>query len=93
MLDSLRTEVTQKLSRVRPMTDEERNAMLQQLMEQQAAATAGAQPVAPDQDADLSLDAAPGFDEADVTTWGNPGRNDLCPCGSGKKFKHCHGAV
>lgn len=20
-----------------------------------------------------------------------PGRNDLCPCGSGKKFKHCHG--
>ena len=93
MLDSLRTEVTQKLSRVRPMTEEERNTMLQQLMEQQAAATAGAQPVAPDQDAELSLDAAPGFDEADVTTWGNPGRNDLCPCGSGKKFKHCHGAV
>jgi len=21
-----------------------------------------------------------------------PGRNDPCPCGSGKKFKHCHGA-
>jgi uncharacterized protein len=21
-----------------------------------------------------------------------PGRNDRCPCGSGKKFKHCHGA-
>jgi preprotein translocase subunit SecA len=20
------------------------------------------------------------------------GRNDLCPCGSGKKYKHCHGA-
>ena len=20
-----------------------------------------------------------------------PGRNDPCPCGSGKKFKHCHG--
>jgi preprotein translocase subunit SecA len=20
------------------------------------------------------------------------GRNDLCPCGSGKKFKKCHGA-
>ena len=25
-------------------------------------------------------------------TWGKVGRNDLCPCGSGKKFKHCHGA-
>ncbi|MEL6914300.1 MAG: preprotein translocase subunit SecA [Pseudomonadota bacterium] len=33
-----------------------------------------------------------GFNEADPTTWGNPGRNDLCPCGSGKKFKHCHGS-
>ena len=22
-----------------------------------------------------------------------PGRNDPCPCGSGKKFKKCHGAV
>jgi uncharacterized protein YecA (UPF0149 family) len=20
-----------------------------------------------------------------------PGRNDPCPCGSGKKYKHCHG--
>jgi len=34
----------------------------------------------------------PGFDAQDPTTWGNPGRNDPCPCGSGKKFKHCHGA-
>jgi preprotein translocase subunit SecA len=25
-------------------------------------------------------------------TWGKVGRNDDCPCGSGKKFKHCHGA-
>ena len=31
-------------------------------------------------------------DENDPKTWGNPGRNDPCPCGSGKKFKHCHGA-
>jgi uncharacterized protein len=22
-----------------------------------------------------------------------PGRNDPCPCGSGKKFKYCHGAL
>jgi preprotein translocase subunit SecA len=28
----------------------------------------------------------------DPSTWGNPGRNEQCPCGSGKKFKHCHGA-
>ena len=27
----------------------------------------------------------------DPTTWGKVGRNEQCPCGSGKKFKHCHG--
>jgi len=28
---------------------------------------------------------------ADPTTWGKVQRNALCPCGSGKKYKHCHG--
>lgn len=28
----------------------------------------------------------------DPSTWGKVGRNEACPCGSGKKFKHCHGA-
>ncbi len=27
----------------------------------------------------------------DPTTWGKVGRNEACPCGSGKKYKHCHG--
>ena len=37
---------------------------------------------------------APGFDPADESTWrGNVNRNQPCPCGSGSKFKHCHGAV
>ncbi len=27
----------------------------------------------------------------DPSTWGKVGRNESCPCGSGKKFKHCHG--
>jgi preprotein translocase subunit SecA len=27
----------------------------------------------------------------DPATWGKVGRNEVCPCGSGKKFKHCHG--
>jgi preprotein translocase subunit SecA len=27
----------------------------------------------------------------DPTSWGKVGRNENCPCGSGKKFKHCHG--
>ena len=27
----------------------------------------------------------------DPSTWGRVGRNEACPCGSGKKYKHCHG--
>jgi preprotein translocase subunit SecA len=27
----------------------------------------------------------------DPSSWGKVGRNEVCPCGSGKKFKHCHG--
>jgi preprotein translocase subunit SecA len=30
-------------------------------------------------------------DPADPSTWGKVGRNEACPCGSGKKYKHCHG--
>ncbi|MCB5174335.1 preprotein translocase subunit SecA [Microvirga lenta] len=30
-------------------------------------------------------------DPNDPNTWGRVGRNEPCPCGSGKKFKHCHG--
>jgi preprotein translocase subunit SecA len=32
-------------------------------------------------------------DPKNPTTWGRVGRNEPCPCGSGKKFKHCHGQV
>ncbi len=31
-------------------------------------------------------------DPNDQSTWGKVARNDACPCGSGKKFKHCHGS-
>jgi preprotein translocase subunit SecA len=30
-------------------------------------------------------------DPSDMSTWRNSPRNAPCPCGSGKKFKHCHG--
>jgi preprotein translocase subunit SecA len=32
-------------------------------------------------------------DPKDPTSWGNTPRNAPCPCGSGKKYKHCHGRV
>jgi preprotein translocase subunit SecA len=36
---------------------------------------------------------AAGVDPAEPDTWSRSGRNDPCPCGSGTKFKHCHGKV
>ena len=91
MLDGLRTEVTEKLSRVRVLSDEEQKAMSDQIAEQ--AKLMGA--AVPGEVAEAK-DYAPlidGFVEDDPTTWGNPGRNEACPCGSGKKFKQCHGRL
>ncbi len=90
LLDGLRSDVTQKLAQIRPMSKDEQEAMVAQAMEQQRQAkTAADAPALPAPTAD----AKPGFDDADPATWGNPGRNDLCPCGSGNKFKHCHGRL
>ena len=36
---------------------------------------------------------APGVDANDPSTWAATPRNAACPCGSGKKYKHCHGMV
>jgi preprotein translocase subunit SecA len=33
------------------------------------------------------------FDPANPESWQNTPRNAPCPCGSGKKYKHCHGAA
>jgi preprotein translocase subunit SecA len=32
-------------------------------------------------------------DPHDPSTWGKVGRNSPCPCGSGKKYKQCHGRL
>ncbi len=99
LLDGLRETVTENLARIRPLTEEEQRQMMAQAAAQQglmqapdgpplAEPEAGAESVA-----DTSEKAAVGFVEDDPTTWGNPGRNEKCPCGSGKKFKHCHGRL
>ena len=101
MLDSLRTEVTQKLGQIRPMTEEEQQQILSQMQERQAAAQVNAAQAAEENSeapastaaAESGSTAVAGFDENDPSTWGTPARNDECPCGSGKKFKHCHGKL
>ncbi|WP_284264966.1 preprotein translocase subunit SecA [Roseicyclus amphidinii] len=97
MLDGLRTDVTSKLARIQPLSKEQQEQLIRQLQAQQQAAerqletatTSGGPAEAPAP----AEGARPGFDETDPATWGNPGRNDPCPCGSGNKFKHCHGRL
>ena len=106
LLESLRSEVSTQISRIRPMTPEEHRAVIERMIAQRlmaqtaarkrqmangAAATPHASALRPDA-TPRSPNAAPGFVESDRSTWGNPGRNTRCPCGSGKKFKHCHGS-
>ena len=89
LLDGLRGDVTQKLAQIRPLTEEEQQAMMAQMAAQQAQLQAPVDTMPASDDGS----AVDGFVESDPTTWGNPSRNDSCPCGSGKKFKHCHGRM
>ena len=84
LLDRLRVEVIRQLSHVVLMTQEEQMAMIQQMQEQAAAAAQQGEQA--NADAEATPDGAQA--EPDFT---NVGRNEQCPCGSGKKFKHCHG--
>ena len=99
LLNSLREQVTQQLARIRPVTKEEQEAMMRQILAQQklqaapAAAPASEPAVASGAPPAEKPKPRPGFVEADDSTWGAPGRNDPCPCGSGEKFKHCHGKM
>ena len=96
LLDGLRTEVTQKLGQIRPMSPEEQQQLVSQMQAQQAAvAKAQTDTVARATSSLGGTGSTPrnGFVDADPTTWGTPSRNNSCPCGSGKKFKHCHGKL
>ena len=98
MLNALRQDVTQKLAQIRPITEAEQQAMVAQLLAQQRQQAAPVPQAAPARVPEMAGAGAagaarPGFDAADASTWGNPSRNDPCPCGSGEKFKHCHGRV
>ena len=82
MLEGLRTEVTKQMSRIRGLTDDEREKIIRQ-MQDAGMDISGLRPEIKDN----------GFSENDRSTWGKPSRNSPCPCGSGKKFKHCHGRL
>lgn len=94
MLEGLRGDITSQLARIRPMTEEEQQQLIAQQQAMLEQAEAARAQLANDADsgsgtADVSAD----FDKDDPSTWPPTGRNEVCRCGSGKKFKHCHGRV
>jgi preprotein translocase subunit SecA len=95
MLERIKTEVVQMLARVRIRSEEEVAAMeaeqqrLAARLQQQMLASGGGAPVNA-----LGNDTPPPAPAGTVHHEGPKiGRNDPCPCGSGKKYKHCHGQL
>jgi preprotein translocase subunit SecA len=91
MLNRIKTEVVQMLARIRIRSEEEVAAMeaeqqrLAERMQKQMLASGGGAP------GESALPASGG--SMRPVTGEKVGRNDQCPCGSGKKYKHCHGQL
>ncbi|WP_343627705.1 preprotein translocase subunit SecA [Roseateles sp.] len=94
LLDAVKLEVTRVLLNVRIQSQEEATAAADAI-EQRAENVSNVTYTHPNEDGSVSQDAAPvaGGTQAVPGEWGHVGRNDPCPCGSGKKFKACHGKL
>ena len=92
MIAHLREAVTAQLMRVEIVPPEEQAPVLPPMEAHKLNPDTGEDELA---FANASLVPANGGDVArdpkNPATWGKVGRNEDCPCGSGKKFKHCHG--
>ena len=95
LLTGLRYDVTKQLSIVRPLTDAERKTMIAKFLDGQkkpkeTSKTASSKASKSNSSMPLGAKTPP---EQMPKGWQATGRNELCPCGSGKKFKHCHGRL
>lgn len=88
MLESLKYEVISTLSKVQVRMPEEVEAMEQQRREEAERLARQQQLSHQAPVAELASGSASSAQEGRKV-----GRNDPCPCGSGKKFKHCHGKL
>jgi len=89
LIDMVRTEVTRILMTVRIQT-EDQAAEAARALEEQAAQLANVTYTHPNEDGSISQEADPA---SVATAVPKVGRNDPCPCGSGKKYKLCHGKL
>jgi preprotein translocase subunit SecA len=96
MLDRIKSEVTQMLARIRIRSEEEvaaleaeqrRQAQAKQLQYQHAEASAMGE------EEESGGEGGPHAETPIVREGPKVGRNEPCPCGSGRKYKHCHGRL
>ena len=96
LLDSVKNDVTKVLMTVKVQSGEQLEQAAEEL-EQRAENIANVTYTAPTEtgDVETTVDASTLLAQGAGTAAGLPrvGRNDPCPCGSGKKYKHCHGQL
>lgn len=93
LLANLREGVTAQLMRVELMRDEPEAPQPPPVMQvHHLDATTGEDEFGQNGGGFMAVAAPENRDPNNPQTWGRVGRNEPCPCGSGKKYKHCHGA-
>ena len=91
LLDAVKNEVTKTLMMVR-IDSGDQIQQAAQAIEERAEQISNVTYTAPDETGQPQVQAAGGLADL-ASTWGQVGRNEPCPCGSGKKFKQCHGKL
>jgi preprotein translocase subunit SecA len=89
LLDVIKMDVTRSLMAVRVRSADE-VAEATEAIEERAERISNVTYTHPNEDGSVSQEAAPSAEPAPMP---KVGRNDACPCGSGKKFKLCHGRL
>ncbi|MEO5688263.1 MAG: preprotein translocase subunit SecA [Burkholderiaceae bacterium] len=92
LIDTVKTEVTKVLLTVRVQTQEQA-AEAAHAIEQSAEVVGNVQYTHPNDDGSVTEESAPLNLGAGAPGMPRVGRNDPCPCGSGKRFKECHGKL
>ena len=87
MLESVRHTITGALSNLEIQLDNEEMSSQQNSSEDYQAREVSKGPKR------LLNTTSQGIDPDDPSTWGKVPRNAPCPCGSGRKYKHCHGKL
>jgi preprotein translocase subunit SecA len=97
LLDAVKNEVTKTLMMVR-IDSGDQIQQAAQAIEERAEQISNVTYTAPDETGQPQVQAAAAAATAGgladlASTWGQVGRNEPCPCGSGKKYKQCHGKL